>query len=118
MYTEAGEHNPENQPGIREKIHKAKIEIKKAARKNYYKIIGVDKNATEKEIKKAYRLGAMKWHPDKWSTGTEEEKQNAEVMFKEIGECYGVLGDEKKKKMYDDGHDIEEINQGGGGGHS
>ena len=111
MYTEAGEHNPENLPGIREKIHKAKREIKKAARKNYYKILNVDKNANEKEIKKAYRLGAMKWHPDKHSSGTEEVQKQAEVEYKEVGEAYAILGDEKKKGMYDAGHDIEEINQ-------
>lgn len=57
----------------------------------------MDKNASEKEIKKAYRLGAVRWHPDKHSSGTDEEKEKAEMEFKEIGEAYGVLSVEKKK---------------------
>jgi len=44
-------------------------------------------------IKKAYRKGAIKWHPDKHTGGTEEEQQNAEAMFKDIGEAYAVLSD-------------------------
>jgi len=55
---------------------------------------------------------AIKWHPDKHSAGTEEEKVNAEKMFKEIGEAYSILSDPKKKELFDAGHDVEEINQG------
>lgn len=92
---EAHETEPSHQ--TQDKVRKAKLEIKKAKRKNYYKMLGVDKNATEKEIKKAFRLAAVKWHPDKHSSGTDKEKEEAEIQFKEIGEAYGVLGDEKKK---------------------
>lgn len=59
---------------------------------------------------------AIKWHPDKHSQGTEEEQKAAEAKFKDIGEAYGVLSDQKKRQMYDEGADIDEINQGGGCG--
>ena len=69
-------------------------------------------------IKKAYRKAAIQWHPDKHSNSTEEEQLAAEAKFKDIGEAYACLSDAKKRQMYDDGADIEEINQGGpsGGG--
>ncbi|RME60230.1 molecular chaperone DnaJ [Candidatus Parcubacteria bacterium] len=61
--------------------------------KDYYKILGVDRNASEEEIKKAYRRLAHKYHPDK-STGDEKK-------FKEINEAYQVLSDKKKRAFYD-----------------
>lgn len=60
--------------------------------KDYYKILGVDKNASKEEIKKAFRKAAAKHHPDK---GGDESK------FKEAGEAYAVLGDDKKRAQYD-----------------
>merc|ERR1712226_1065247 len=63
--------------------------------KDYYKILGVARGATEDEIKKAYRKLALKYHPDKNQTVGAEDK------FKEIGEAYDVLSDKKKKGMYD-----------------
>lgn len=60
--------------------------------KNYYEILGVDKNATQQQVKKAYRKLAHKYHPDK---GGDEEK------FKEINEAYQVLSDSQKRKQYD-----------------
>lgn len=60
--------------------------------KDYYEILGVDKSATQDEIKKAYRKLALKYHPDK---GGDEEK------FKEISEAYGILSDEQKRDKYD-----------------
>lgn len=64
--------------------------------KDYYKILGVDKKASQDEIKKAYRKLAVKYHPDK-NQGNKE----AEEKFKQIGEAYEVLGDEEKRKKYD-----------------
>ena len=63
---------------------------------NYYDVLGVDKNASAEEIKKAYRAKAFKYHPDR-NAGDKE----AEDMFKKIGEAYSVLSDEKKKADYD-----------------
>jgi len=61
--------------------------------KDYYKILGVSKNASSEEIKKAYRKLAHEHHPDK--------KHGNEAKFKEINEAYQVLGDQKKRESYD-----------------
>jgi curved DNA-binding protein len=65
--------------------------------KDYYKILGVPRNASDDQIKKAYRKLAMKYHPDK-NPGKE---QDASKKFKEINEAYGVLGDKDKRRQYD-----------------
>jgi len=78
------------------KLKEAKILVKKAARKDYYKILGVEKTATPDELKKAYRKLALKWHPDKCQQD-EESKTKSEKMFKDIGEAYAVLSDERKR---------------------
>jgi DnaJ-class molecular chaperone len=65
--------------------------------KDYYTILGVPKNAAEKDIKSAYRKLARKWHPD---TNPDNAKE-AEERFKEISEAYEVLGDAEKRKKYD-----------------
>ena len=80
-------------------------------KRDYYEVLGVGKDADAKEIKKAYRKLAMKYHPDK-NPGNKE----AEEKFKEINEAYEVLSDEEKRSTYDRfGHDGLN-NQGGFGG--
>ena len=69
--------------------------------KNYYEILGVDKQSSEEDIKKAYRKLAMKYHPDRFSGASEAEKKNAENKFKEISEAYSVLSDKNKRQQYD-----------------
>ena len=91
-YSKVKEFAPQT-PGLREKLRAAQLEIKKSKRKDYYKILKVDKGAGDSEIKKAYRKAAVLWHPDKHATGTEEEIKQAEVMFKDIGEAYSILSD-------------------------
>lgn len=69
-----------------------------AARPDYYKILGVGKNASDEEIKKAYRRLARKYHPDR----NQGDKQ-AEERFKEISQAHDVLSDPEKRKAYDRG---------------
>ncbi|KAJ1411014.1 HSP40/DnaJ peptide-binding [Sesbania bispinosa] len=64
---------------------------------DYYNILKVDRNATEDDLKKAYRKLAMKWHPDKNPTN----KKEAEANFKQISEAYDVLSDPQKRAIYD-----------------
>jgi DnaJ-class molecular chaperone len=64
--------------------------------KDYYKILGLQKNASKEEIKRAFRKLARKYHPD---VNPDEEKSGEK--FKEINEAYGLLSDDKKREMYD-----------------
>ncbi|MDP8247464.1 MAG: molecular chaperone DnaJ [Candidatus Tritonobacter lacicola] len=79
--------------------------------KDYYEILGVDKNATQEQIKKAYRSLAKKYHPDK----TRGDKR-VEEKFKEIGEAYNLLKDKKKRAQYDQMRDARTFGFGGQGG--
>jgi len=65
--------------------------------KNYYAILGIEKNASQEDIKKAYRKSALKWHPDK----NRERQEEASEKFREIAEAYDVLSDQEKKRIYD-----------------
>ena len=67
-------------------LQEAKLELKKSKRKDYYKILGVEKSANEDEIKKAYRKRAMVHHPDRHSSASEDEKKDHETKFKEVSE--------------------------------
>lgn len=64
---------------------------------DYYEVLKVNKNATDDDLKKAYRKLAMKWHPDK----NPNNKKEAEAKFKQISEAYDVLSDPQKKAIYD-----------------
>ena len=66
-------------------------------KKCYYEVLNIAKTASLEDIKKAYRKLAVKWHPDK----NPNNKQEAEEMFKEIGEAYEVLSDTQKREDYD-----------------
>jgi len=95
-------------PEYRHMLKQAKLELKKSQRKDYYKIMGLTKTATEDEIKKAYKREAMKHHPDRHGADTEEVQKQEELLFKDIGEAYSVLSDAQKKHNYDTGKDLEE----------
>ncbi len=75
------------------------IIIKSNETDDYYKILGIEKNATESEIKKAYRKLALKWHPDK----NPNNRKESEEKFKKINEAYSILSDKNKRNEYDNG---------------
>ncbi|XP_020300755.1 dnaJ homolog subfamily B member 6-like isoform X2 [Pseudomyrmex gracilis] len=76
---------------------------------DYYKILEIQRNATNGDVKKAYRKLALKWHPDK----NPENLEEANKRFKEISEAYEVLIDDKKRRVYDQfGKDGLEMNGG------
>jgi len=80
----------------------------KMAKRDYYEILGVPRDATEQEIKKAYRQMALKYHPDR------NPSKEAEEIFKEATEAYSVLADKEKRRLYDMyGHSGVSGSQGG-----
>ena len=81
-----------------------------ADKRDYYEILGVGRNATDAELKKAYRTLAKQYHPD-----VNKDNKEAEAKFKELSEAYGILSDSEKRKQYDQyGHDA--FTNGGAGG--
>ncbi len=83
-------------------------------KRDYYEVLGVDKNANEDEIKKAYRKLAKKYHPD----ANPDNKKEAEAKFKEVNEAYENLSDPQKRRMYDQfGHNGPQGFGGNGGGY-
>ena len=81
------------------------------AKRDYYEVLGVSRDASEDEIKKAYRKLAMKYHPDK-----NPDNKEAEEKFKEASEAYEVLSDKEKRQLYDQyGHEGIDQQFGNGG---
>ena len=72
-----------------------------AEKRDYYEVLGLQKGASEDDIKQAYRKAALKWHPDRWVNGTDAEKKTAEEKFKEASEAYSILSDPDKRQKYD-----------------
>lgn len=69
--------------------------------KNLYEILGVDKNVSEEDLKKAFRNLSKQYHPDALYGKSEEEKKQAEEKFKELSEAYSILSDKEKREQYD-----------------
>ena len=83
-----------------------------ATKRDYYEILGVNKNATDDELKKAYRKLAKKYHPD----ANPDDKAGAEAKFKEVNEAYENLSDPQKRRMYDQFGTTDPQGFGGAGG--
>lgn len=92
---------------LKRELHSAEIDLKRSKKKDYYKILGIEKTASSAEIKKAYRRESLKHHPDK---GGDEEK------FKLCNEAFGILSDDQKRRRYDMGADDPESDMGMGTG--
>ena len=83
-------------------------------KKDYYELLGVDKNDSKDAIKKAYKKLALKYHPDR---APDSKKEEYESKFKEMSEAYSVLSDDNKKSQYDShGHSAFDGSGGGAGG--
>lgn len=104
------EENP-SEPGIAKEIRDAEMELKKSKRKDYYKILGLQKDCTETEIKKAYRKLAIVHHPDK-----NPDDPDAADRFKELQEAHETLSDPQKRERYDSGADLIDPSDMFGGG--
>eukprot|EP01062_Namystynia_karyoxenos_P070675 TRINITY_DN66041_c0_g1_i1.p1 TRINITY_DN66041_c0_g1~~TRINITY_DN66041_c0_g1_i1.p1 ORF type:complete len:508 (+),score=206.43 TRINITY_DN66041_c0_g1_i1:101-1624(+) len=105
----AGELNSQERR-VQQAKHRLEKLKKMAARKDYYKILGVERTATEKDIKRAFRKLAMQHHPDKWQDAdklTEQEREALKQKFQDINEANHVLTDEDKRRKYDLGEDID-----------
>ena len=112
----------------------AEKQLKMSQRKDYYKILGIEKDANDDQIKKAYRKKALLHHPgqycnvfcfilmlipkvigfhvyflisDRHSTAEPEVREAEEVKFKDVSEAYSVLTDPKRRRRYDTGEDLE-----------
>ena len=84
-----------------------------AQKRDYYEVLGVGKNATDEELKKAFRKLAKQYHPD----ANPDNKEEAEQKFKEVNEAYEILSDKQKRQMYDQfGFDGPQNFGGGQGG--
>ena len=76
-------------------------------KRDYYKVLGVNKNASQEDIKKSFKKLAVKYHPDKQVNKTEDEKIKSEESFKEINEAYEILSNKEKREIYNQfGHDM------------
>ena len=69
--------------------------------RDYYEVLGVERNASEDEIRKAYRKLALVHHPDKHSRASEERQHDEARKFQQVGFAYAVLSDDKRRKRYD-----------------
>ncbi|KAI1899010.1 hypothetical protein AGOR_G00078280 [Albula goreensis] len=114
-YETAREHS-ENDRQIKEGLERAQRLLKQSQKKDYYKILGVKRNAQKKEIVKAYRKLAQQWHPDNFQDP--EEKKRAEKKFIDIAQAKEVLSDPEKRSKFDQGEDpLDPETQQGGGHH-
>ncbi|KIX06908.1 uncharacterized protein Z518_04884 [Rhinocladiella mackenziei CBS 650.93] len=110
----ARDNHPEAQATINQKLQDAQVALKRSKSKDYYKILGVSRDADERTIKKAYRTATKIYHPDK-AAAKGMSKEEAEKKMAAINEAYEVLSDPELKARFDRGEDPNDplANQGG-----
>ncbi|XP_078514087.1 dnaJ homolog subfamily C member 3 [Lissotriton helveticus] len=112
---ETAQKNSDDDQEIKEGLDRAQKLLKQSQKKDYYKILGIKRNAKKQEIIKAYRKLAQQWHPDNFQN--EEEKKKAEKRFIDIASAKEVLTDPEMRRRFDAGEDpLDPENQQGGGG--
>lgn len=112
------EEDDSNRDNLKKKIKQSEVMLKRSKTVDLYALLSINNQASEGEIKTAYRKAALKFHPDKQANKTDEEKTKAEAMFKKINEAYEILSNKEKKARYDSGVDVEDLNNDDdGGGH-
>jgi DnaJ family protein C protein 3 len=100
----AKENHPSHEHKINEKLQSAHLELKRSKQKDYYKVLGVSRDASDRDIKKSYRTLTKVHHPDK-ATAKGASKEEAEKKMASINEAYEVLSDPELKARYDGGDD-------------
>lgn len=110
----ARDNHPDAQGIINQKLQEAQIALKRSKTKDYYKVLGVSRDADERTIKKAYRTATKTYHPDK-AAAKGVSKDEAEKKMAAINEAYEVLSDPELKAKFDRGEDPNDpmANQGG-----
>ena len=99
---------------VLQKVAEAQFLVRKSQRKDLYGLLGVKglgSKASEKEIRAAYKKSALACHPDRFADADDAAKKEAEAKFKELGEALDILTDEFKRKLWDEGHDLDAIAQ-------
>ncbi|KAJ1679240.1 hypothetical protein EV182_002448 [Spiromyces aspiralis] len=96
-----------------EKLHEAQRRKRMAGRKDYYKLLGVSRDSTQREIKRAYRKKAQEWHPDLYKGDLPPDKVQDKMA--EINQAYEVLSNEETRTQYDQGEDPNDPMGGAGG---
>ncbi|PIA19412.1 TPR-like protein [Coemansia reversa NRRL 1564] len=103
---------------IRQRMQERRIKLERmkraASRKDYYKILGISRDATQAEVKKAFRKLAQQWHPDRYRGDL--PKDQVESKMADINLAYEVLMDEEARARYDQGHDPNDPSGGADGG--
>ena len=100
----AKEHHPSHSNTIQQKLQAAHLELKKSKQRDYYKVLSLPKDASDRDIKKAYRTLTKTHHPDK-AMARGVTKEEAEKKMASINEAYEVLSDPELKQRYDQGED-------------
>lgn len=110
----ARDNHPDAQNTINSKLHDAQVALKRSKNKDYYKVLGVSRDADEATIKKAYRTATKTHHPDK-AAARGISKEESEKKMTAINEAYEVLSDPELKAKFDNGEDPNDplANQGG-----